>query len=108
MLDGAAYTPGGREVFCQMFRLEVEVVLRRYDAVLHLESLATADPTWYSQANNEARFENLAEAQRLEQATRAAWAGHPYHRVIAGRQRFDGKLAEVLSLIRALLAEHEG
>jgi predicted ATPase len=108
VLDGAAYTPGGREVFCRRFQLDVEVVLRRYHAVLHLESLATADPSWYSQANNEARFEDLAEAQRLEQATRAAWAGHPRHRVIPGRRGFDGKLAEALALIRSLLAEHEG
>jgi hypothetical protein len=105
MLDGAAYTPGGTPEFCRKHGLDAAEVMARYDAVIHLESLATTDSERYGKIGNESRFEPLERAQTLEGNTRAAWAGHPRHLVIGGQRGFEGKVAEVLGIIRLLLAE---
>jgi hypothetical protein len=105
LLDGAAYTPGGVAEFARRYGVDVAEAWARYEAVIHLESLATADPARYGKENNEARFEGLEEAQRLEHATRAAWAGHPRHLVVEGRGSLEGKVTEVLRVLRGLLAE---
>jgi predicted ATPase len=102
-LDGAAYTPGGVDEFCRRFDLDLDQMLAHYEAVIHLESLATAAPEKYGKDGNLSRFESLSEAQRLEQATRVAWARHPRHLVIDGRQAFDTKMAEVLRVVRLFL-----
>jgi predicted ATPase len=103
-MDGAAYTPGGALEFCRTYSLDLHQVLAGYEAIIHLESLATAAPEKYGKDGNLSRFETLAEAQRLEHATRAAWARHPRHFVIDGRTAFDSKVAEVLGIVRSLLA----
>jgi predicted ATPase len=105
ILDGAAYTPGGVEEFCRRFGVNKAEALARYDAILHLESLATSSPDFYGKTGNDSRFEPLAEAQRLEHATRAVWGDHPRHLIIDGLRGFDVKMAEVLGIIRFLLAE---
>jgi predicted ATPase len=106
-LDGAAYTPGGVEEFCRQHQLDLDRILARYEAVIHLESLATAAPEMYGTDGNLSRFEALAEAQRLEHATRSIWSRHPRHLVIAGSTGFDKKRAQVLGHIRALLSPGE-
>jgi predicted ATPase len=103
-LDGAAYTPGGVDEFCRQHNLDIDRVLARYEAVIHLESLASAAPEKYGSDGNLSRFESLAEAQRLEHATRSIWGRHPRHLVIAGRLGFESKRAEVLGHIRAMLS----
>jgi hypothetical protein len=80
-------------------------VLARYEAVIHLESLATAGPEKYGKIGNASRFEPLERIQRLDAATRAARGEHPRHLVIDGRRGFEAKVAEVLGIIRYLLAE---
>lgn len=104
LLDGAAYTPGGVMVFVEKYNLKLKEALSRYDAVVHLESLASADPSKYGKANNEARFEPLERAQELEHATRAAWEHHPHRPLIEGRRGIEGKVSEVIGIVRYLLA----
>jgi predicted ATPase len=105
LLDGASYIEGGVEAFCELHDLDRQEALGRYEAVLHLESLATAAPEHYGKENNACRFEPLEQAQKLEFATRRAWEGHPRHVVIAGRAGFRSKIDEVIEFVRALLAE---
>jgi predicted ATPase len=103
MLDGAAYTPGGVEEFCRRFGLDAAEALARYEAVVHLESLATADPPRYGPTGNATRFEPLEEAVRLEMATRAAWAAHPRRLFLDGGRGIEGKVAAVVGFLRDLL-----
>lgn len=103
-LDGAAYTPGGVTAFAERYQVDVPAALGRYRAIIHLESLATADPAKYGKANNESRFEPLERAQELEHATRAAWVDHPCRIVIDGRRGIEGKVSEVIGIVRYLLA----
>lgn len=105
VLDGAAYTPGGVDEFCRRYGVDAVEALSRYTVVIHLESLATADPEKYGKAGNDSRFEPLERAQELEKATRSAWKKHPSHLVIDGRRGIEGKISEVLGIVRFLLAE---
>lgn len=104
ILDGAAYTPGGVQAFCKRFKVNKTAALRRYQTVVHLESQATANPSNYSAANNNARFEPLERAQALEYATRAAWESHPCHVFISGTGGIENKISQVIGIIRFILA----
>lgn len=108
VLDGAAYTPGGTEEFCSRYGVKKDEALARYAAVLHLESLATAEPDKYGKAGNDSRFEPLERAQELEMATRKSWESHPRHTVIGGRRGIEGKISQVIGIVRFLLAEKAG
>lgn len=108
VLDGAAYTPGGAPSFCEKYGVKEDEALSRYAAVLHLESLATADPSKYGKAGNDSRFEPLERAQELEMATRKSWENHPRHTVIDGKRGIEGKISQVIGIVRFLLAEKAG
>ncbi len=107
LLDGAAYTPGGLDAFCASYNVDKAEALKRYTAIIHLESLATVEPEKYGKMGNASRFEPLERAVELERAVRTVWAEHPRHMVINGRRGIDGKIAEVIGIIRFLLAEKE-
>lgn len=102
VLDGAAYTPGGVAEFCNRYAVDHTRALTRYEAVIHLESLATTKPEMYGKAGNDSRFEPLERAQELERATRAAWQDHPRHIVVDGRHGIEGKVSQVRAKVRAL------
>jgi predicted ATPase len=105
VLDGAAYTPGGVDEFCKRYGVDAIELQNRYTAVIHLESLATADPEKYGKTGNESRFEPIERAQELEKATRSVWGAHTRHLVIGGRRGIDGKINEVIEVVKLLLAE---
>jgi len=107
LLDGAAYTPGGLETFTHLYGVDEVEALSRYTAVIHLESVATADPSKYGKTDNESRFEPLERAVEIEQAVRLAWKGHLRHLIINGRRGIEGKIAECIGIVRFLLAEKE-
>jgi len=107
ILDGAAYASGGVSEFCGKNGLTVETELARYDAVIHLESLAAVCPEKYGQTNNEARFEPLERAQQLEQAIKEAWMGHSHQTIIDGKRGIDGKIAQVIGIVKFVLSKKE-
>lgn len=102
ILDGAAYTPGGVHDFCQRYAVDLDATLAGYEAVIHLESLATAEPEKYGRTGNESRFESLEEAQALELKTREVWSAHPRRLMISGRRGIEGKISEALGITRYL------
>ena len=104
ILDGAAYTPGGVDEFCRRYGVDAGEAAGRYAAIIHLESLATAAPEKYGQGGNANRFEPLERAQELECSTRAAWESHPRRVLIEGRPGIEAKVAEVIGIVRYLLA----
>ncbi len=104
LLDGAAYVPGGQAEYCRRFGLDLELVLNRYQQVIHLESLATARPELYGKGNNEHRFESLGEAQALEGRTRAAWHGHSNHTFLRGDRGLETTVYQALRLMRVKAA----
>lgn len=103
LLDGAAYTPGGRKVFTEKYGINENEALTNYNAVIHLESLATARPELYGKDNNEHRFETLKEAQALEERTRQAWLGHHRHLIIGGRDGLSCSISKVFKEVEEIL-----
>src|SRR5579872_1102515 len=103
VLDGAAYWPGGRDAFLRHFGHDLAECFARYQAVLHLPSLAEVDPERYGRSGNRIRFEPLEEARQRERAVRAAWDGHPGWKVIAEARDLDATVAQVLGHVRDLL-----
>lgn len=103
ILDGAAYTPGGTKAFCLIHNLNHHHILKQYQTVIHLESLATARPELYGQTGNNCRFESLEKARELEIKTRAAWQNHPRHQILSGDQCLDISLHEIFVQIRLLI-----
>lgn len=103
VLDGAAYWPDGLEAYLKHFNLCLRTTHTQYDAVVHLESLATAMPELFGTMNNPHRYESLAEAQEREHATCQAWQNHPLRLFIPGNQPLDTKVRQVLTLVRSFL-----
>ncbi len=88
-LDGAAYTPGGIKEFCKLYKINEAQAHKRYKAVIHLESVATANSQLYGKAGNENRYETLDEAESLEHRTRAAWKNHTNWYFVPGNSGID-------------------
>lgn len=82
--------------------LDEHGALARYDAVIHLESVAKADPGAYTRANNAARFENAAEAALADDRVVAAWRMHPSVHLIRAEQDFETKVAKLADLMLRL------
>lgn len=108
ILDGAAYVPGGVEIFCQRFDLDKSLVFDRYLAVIHLESVATGAPNVYSNIKNPFRYETLEEAQRREYAIREVWKEHPNYKFVSCKKGIEGKITYVKDFISKLLINMAG
>lgn len=105
LLDGVAYTGGDVAEFCARYGIGEAEAHDRYQSVIHLESLAISDPKRYGKAGNDIRYEPLERAQELEHAIRAAWKGHPNRVIVDGGRGLEGKIADVVGIVRQLLGE---
>lgn len=86
LLDCAAYLPGGILEFCERYNVDLEDTFNRYSRVIHLESLATANPELYLDfnGNDQRHWLPLQDAQSLEMRTRDVWQRHPFWLFIPG------------------------
>lgn len=103
VLDGAAYTPGGLEEFCRQYQVDEHEMYDAYQNVIHLESLATAQPSLYGQEGNANRYEGLEEAQALELRTRLVWSGHPCRHFVTSGAEIEAKIRAVEAIITNLI-----
>jgi len=103
LLDGAAYTQGGLKAFCQIHNVDLATVLARYEAVIHLESLAVGRPELYGKTSNEKRMESLEEAQKLEFAIRMIWSNHSNYFFINSENTMTEKISKVIDIIKRLV-----
>jgi len=49
---------------------------RRYEAVIHMVTAADGAERFYTGENNEARYETVDEARKLDKKLKNAWTGH--------------------------------
>ena len=83
-----------------------EVIWRDgYDAVFHLVTAANGAETFYSNANNSARYESVEEAVALDNRLIGCWTGHKYFRVIDNSTDLEGKMRRLESEISTFLGE---
>ena len=104
-LDAAVFLPGGLVQAKLLLNLDVNSERLRYDAVLHLESLATADSANYGTAGNGHRIESVDRAQKIEMLSREVWSQHKNYHFIDGQRSIDSKISDALALINKFLDE---
>ncbi len=102
LLDGAAYWPEGLSDFANHFELDLEEVYRRYDLVIHLESVVVSNQKEFGRNNNPTRFEDPDEALLREQLSREVWAGHPNREIIKAGD-FNLKIQAALDAVARIL-----
>lgn len=98
--DNLAY-PFGREAIELLWGQGYMQQMSRYDLVVHMESLATAEPARFGgPLGNEGRYEDLEEARAQEMRTRRAWEEHPNRYFVSGTQPFSAVLEEAAAVIK--------
>ena len=96
LMDIKAYVPEAtwRELL-QRMGLTEELLLARYDAVLHLVTAADGAERFYTLEMAEgtsARSETPAQARELDARVRTCWSGHPKHFAVDNSTSFQNKL----------------
>ncbi len=102
LIDTKAYTESAAfsDILATMGVQEARL-LERYDAVLHLRTVAYGAEHFYTLENNAARREGtLAEARAQDDATLQAWLPHPHLTIIDNRA--DGLEGKLLRVRRAI------
>ena len=105
VLDVAAHFYGGTAAFCKWYGLSEKDLLLRYEAVVHLKSMAVIDPCSYGKSNNDARFGSLSYAKRVERMTRIVWAKHPNRIIIGGQEGIEGKISTTINFVRSMMSK---
>lgn len=95
LLDPAAYIEDGIHGLERRYFVDLNAAIKRYYAVIHLESLATIDPKMYNKmvASNPCRVESVEDSIRQEMALRHIWSTHPR------RIHLNGDIEESVSII---------
>ena len=106
MLDGAAYLGRGLEYFVDRFGLNLPEVLSRYDAVLHLESVAVHNAALYEQlkSTNPARYETAQQAVERDRGLYEVWSDHPNHQVVSAALSMKDKVRTVTRFLSRYLS----
>ncbi|OQB05991.1 MAG: hypothetical protein BWY19_00659 [bacterium ADurb.Bin212] len=110
ILDGAAYTEGGRDNFLAQQRIGLAQCFELYDAVIHLNSLATDNPEMYEELKhtNPSRFEDGESARALDEAIAEAYCGHEALIRIPAQPSIEDKIAyckQIIENIGGLIIE---
>jgi len=103
LLDIAAHLPGGIKEFRQRYGMTEKEALARYDAVVHLRSLAVSSPRQYGRMGNRYRFGSLDYAKKVEEMTHLVWKRHPLRFVIGNQKGIRGKVSKSIEIVRSLL-----
>ena len=98
IMDGAAYLPAMKfPLMLARAGLSVDEAFERYDAVIHLESLAVEESAAYGMEGNAARREDVLGARAMEERIKCAWAGHPHVSFVPARDGMDAKIGDALA-----------
>jgi predicted ATPase len=102
-IDGAAYWPEGPQAFWADRATTHADELKRYDAVIVLETTA-AIGLYDGDESNFCRFEDPAGAIASGELLKQLWAGHPRLRFVAAYETIDEKLAAVRGELLTLVS----
>lgn len=79
----------------------------RYDAVIHLVTVAIGAEQFYTLENNAARSETPEQAATVDKRLREVWLGHPHLRVIDNSDAFDAKINRAITAISQVVGVPE-
>jgi predicted ATPase len=100
-IDGAAYWPDGADAFWPSVNTTHADELRRYDAIILLETAATLG-IYDGDASNPVRFEDAAGAIASGKVLEKLWGSHPRVRRIKAYHDLNEKISAVAEAIRAI------
>lgn len=99
-IDGAAYWPTCPGDFFAAMGTTHADELRRYDAVIFLETAALGDVA--VESGNRYRTESNAEAIELDRRLRGLWAPHPNFHLVRHERSFLRKITAGLAILAAV------
>ena len=101
-MDGSAYTDENvwQAILDETGWSTMQLRDRRYEAVIHLVTAAQGAEDFYTNSNNEARYEGIEDAKALDQKLVNAWVGHPHFSIIQNNfQTFQMKIDNCLETV---------
>lgn len=104
VIDNKAYL--GQELFDKLLEenhVKEEELIKEYDLVIHMITVASDMENRYSNSNNTARFEDALEAIDLDKRTNDAWKNHKNLKVVPVYELLDEKVDKAVSYIDELL-----
>lgn len=107
-IDNKTYL--GQELFDKLLEengYNEEELLKEYDMVIHMITVASDIKNRYSNSNNTARFEDADEAIDLDRRTSEAWKNHPNLKVVPVTEILEEKIGIVLNHVDDLLEKIE-
>ena len=107
-IDNKTYL--GQELFDKLLEengYNEEDLLKEYDMVIHMITVASDIKNRYSNSNNTARFEDADEAIDLDRRTSEAWCNHPNLKVVPVTDILEEKIGIVLNYVDDLLDKIE-
>ena len=103
-IDGAAYWPDGPDDFWRDIGTTRERELKRYDAVILLETSAALG-LYDGDASNFCRFEDSAAAIASGKILHQIWSDHPNLRHVNACASLDEKVGAVEAVVHALIGD---
>jgi len=104
VIDNKAYL--GQELFDKLLEqnnvVESELI-KEYDMVIHMITVASDIKNRYSNSTNTARFEDADEAIDLDRRTSEAWCNHPNLKVVPVTEILEEKISIVLNYVDELI-----
>ncbi len=97
-IDGAAYWPDGADDYWRDLGTSHDTELKRYDAIIWLESSAVLG-LYDGDASNVCRFEDAAGAVASGKVLLNLWSGHPMLKHVGAFTNIDDKISAVRELI---------
>ena len=102
-IDGASYWPDGPDDYWRDLGTTCAVELKRYDAVIWLETCAALGAGMYDgDASNACRFEDAPAAVAAGQRLLALWRDHPNLKHVGAFAVLDEKVQAVSELIELI------
>ncbi len=106
VLDGSGFIEP--ELFARTLQekgLDRNELLKRYDAVFHLETAGRNNDNFYTLKNNKARIETASEAAAEDEVLVQTYKDHPYHVVIHSQKDVEAKFEHLLDEVNQFLAK---
>lgn len=108
LADGMAFTaPEEWGEILEQCSIDEQDIFDRYDAVIHLNSVATTMPELYSNETNLIRRESAESAAANDAMIMDSWKGHPNFCVVYNAPEFYQKLNTIIQIIKHLMEQKD-